>query len=144
MSTLEEHVDIGVPADLAWDFLHRVENYPRFLTGVHEAHAEGGGRARLGVTAGGRTREVDTEITDHDQGRTMEWQTTSGPGLAGSFTLQPVDAQHTRLSTRLEYDPAAVREAFGGPGGFAQAIAVERLAHSGLEQCRRLLEQGAR
>ncbi|MCH0562433.1 SRPBCC family protein [Streptomyces sp. MUM 2J] len=144
MSTLEEHADIGVRADRARDFLHRVENHPGFLTGVREAHTGGGGRARLGVTAGDRTREVDAETTDHDQGRTMEGQTTSGPGLAGSFTLQPVDARHTRLSTRLEYDPAAVRDAFGGPGGFAQAIALERPAHSGLEQCRRLLEQGAR
>jgi uncharacterized membrane protein len=140
MSTLEEHVDIGVPADLAWDRLHRIETYPRFVEGVREARLEGRNRAHLDVDAGGRTQGFDAEITDRDQERTMEWQTTSGPDLAGSFSLLPIDAENTRIQARIEYDPGTVRETFGGPKGFAQVGAIERLVRSDLDHFKELVE----
>jgi len=144
MTTLEEHIDLGVPVDLAWDRLHRVETYPRFVEGVREARREGGSRAHLNVDAGGRAQEIDAEITDRDDNeRTMEWQTTSGPDLAGSFSLLPLDLEHTRLQARIEYDPAAVREAFGGPKGFAQASAIERQVRGDLEHFKEVVERKA-
>lgn len=143
MSTLEEHIDLGVPVDLAWDRLHRVDTYPRFVEGVRAARPEGGSRAHLTVDAGGRAQEIDAEITDRDRERTMEWQTTSGPDLAGSFSLLPLDLEHTRLQTRIEYDPAAVREAFGGPKGFAQASAIERQVRGDLEHFKEVAEREA-
>ncbi|MGP4052911.1 SRPBCC family protein [Streptomyces sp. 2A115] len=141
MSTLEEQIDVDVPLDRAWDFLHRVESYPRFLDGVREARSEGGHRAHLDVDAGGRAREFEAEITDRGKEGVMEWRTTSGPDLAGSFSLLPIDQQHTRVQARFEYDPGTVREAFGGPKGFAQAAAIERLVRNDLEQFKELAEQ---
>ncbi|ELS54013.1 SRPBCC family protein [Streptomyces viridochromogenes] len=142
MSTLEEHVDVGVPIDRAWDSLHRVENYPRFLAGVREARTEAGGRAHLDVEAGGRAREVEAEVSDRAGERVLEWRTTGAPELAGSFSLQPIDDSHTRVQARLTYDPGTVRETFGGPRGFAQANAIERLVRSDLEQFKEYVEQG--
>ncbi|WP_151483915.1 SRPBCC family protein [Streptomyces albicerus] len=142
MSTLEEQIDIGVPIDRAWDCLHRVETYPRFLDGVRQARSEGGGhRAHLDVDAGGGAQEFEAEITDRGQESVMEWRTTSGPDLAGSFSLLPIDRDHTRVQARFEYDPGIVREAFGGPKGFAQAAAIERLVRNDLEQFKELGEQ---
>ncbi|QOV37722.1 SRPBCC family protein [Streptomyces ferrugineus] len=142
MSTLEEHVDVGVPIDRAWDGLHRVENYPRFLAGVSEARAEGSGRARLDVEAGGRAREVEAEVSDRAGERVLEWRTTGDPELAGSFSLLAIDDGHTRVQARLEYDPGTVRDTFGGPKGFAQATAIERLVRGDLEQFKEYVEQG--
>lgn len=142
MSTLEEHVDVGVPIDRAWDSLHQVENYPRFLAGVREARAEGGGRAHLDVDAGGRAREFEAEVSDRAGERVLEWRTRGEPELAGSFSLQPIDDSHTRIQARLEYDPGTVRETFGGPKGFAQANAIERLVRGDLEQFKEYVEQG--
>jgi uncharacterized membrane protein len=142
MSTLEEHVEVGVPIDKAWDSLHRVENYPRFVQGVQGARTEAGGRALLDVDAGGRARQFDAEVSDRKGERVMEWHTTGAPELAGSFSLQPIDKGRTRVQARLEYDPDTIRETFGGPKGFAQANAIERLVRSDLEQFREYLEQG--
>ncbi|MFI1734235.1 SRPBCC family protein [Streptomyces acidicola] len=142
MSTLEEHVDVGVPLDKAWDSLHRMENLPRFLEGVLDARTEAGGRARLDVEAGGRAREVEAEVSDRAKERVMEWQTRGVPDLAGSFSLQRIDQNHTRVQARLEYDPGTVREAFGGPRGFAQATAIERLVRSDLEHFKEYVEHG--
>ncbi|MEU2284514.1 SRPBCC family protein [Streptomyces sp. NPDC013178] len=142
MSTLEEHVDVGVPIDEAWDGLHRVGDYPRFVAGVREARTEAGGRARLDVEAGGQVRELEAEVSDRTGERVMEWHTTGAPELLGSFSLQSIDRNSTRVQARLEYDPDTVRETFGGPKGFAQANAIERLVRSDLEHFKECVEQG--
>lgn len=142
MSTLEEHVDVGVPIDRAWDSLHRLENYPRFVEGVRDARTEAEDRARLDVETGGRARAIEAEVSDRAGERVMEWQTTGAPDLAGSFSLQQIDQNHTRVQARLEYDPDTLREAFGGPKGFAQANAIERLVRSDLEHFKEYVEQG--
>ncbi|MGW4982176.1 SRPBCC family protein [Streptomyces mirabilis] len=142
MSTLEERVDVGVPIDKAWDDLHRVENYPRFVEGVREVRTEAGGRARVDVEVGGRAREFEAEISDRKGERVMEWRTTGDPELAGSFSLQPIDQNSTRVQARLEYDPDTIRETFGGLKGFAQANAIERLVRGDLEHFKECVEQG--
>ncbi|WP_369249862.1 SRPBCC family protein [Streptomyces sp. R41] len=142
MSILEEHVDVGVPIDKAWDSLHRVENYPRFVDGVRDARTEAGGRAHLDVEAGGRAREFEAQVSDRSGERAMEWRTTGAAELTGSFSLQPIDKNHTRVQARLEYDPDTIRETFGGPKGFAQANAVERLVRSDLEHFKEYVERG--
>ncbi|MGW1373580.1 SRPBCC family protein [Streptomyces sp. NPDC002446] len=141
MSTLEEHIDISVPLRTAWDCLHRAETYPRFLDGVREARTEGE-LTHLDVDAGGRAQALDIEITDRDKENVIAWQTRSGPELAGTFSLLPIDGEHTRLQARFEYEPGAVTEAFGGPKGFAQAAAIERGVRSDLRQFKELVEQG--
>ncbi|MEW1749971.1 SRPBCC family protein [Streptomyces angustmyceticus] len=141
MSTLEEHIDVGAPIDTAWDCLHRPEAYPRFLDGVRGARSQGEHRTHLDLDAGGRTQGVDVEITDRSMENVMTWQTTSGPDLAGTFSLLPIDREHTRVQARFEYDPGAVKEAFGGPRGFAQAAAIERGLRSDLQRLKQLVEQ---
>jgi uncharacterized membrane protein len=141
MSTLELHVDVDVPVDRAWETLHRVENYPRFVDGLRGARTEAGGRAHLEVEAVGGAREVEAEVTDRGE-RVMEWLTTSAPELTGSFSVQPIDRNHTRIQARLEYDPGTLRDTFGGPKGFAQTNAIERLVRSDLEHFKEYVERG--
>ncbi|MEU9453247.1 SRPBCC family protein [Streptomyces sp. NPDC048277] len=141
MSTLELHVDVGVPVDTAWEALHRAETYPRFVAGVRGARTEAGGRAHLDIEAGGRAREVEAEVSDRGE-RVMEWLTTGTPELTGSFSVQPIDRGHTRVQARLEYDPDTVRDVFGGPRGFAQTNAIERLVRSDLEHFKEYVEHG--
>ncbi|MFH9981911.1 SRPBCC family protein [Streptomyces sp. NPDC017179] len=140
MSTLEEHIDVGVPIDSAWDSLHRVENYPRFMDGVRDARAESGGRAQLDIEAGGRARQMEMKASDRAGDRVLQWHTTESPQMSCSITLHPIDQGNTRIQARLEYDPDTVREAFGGPRGFAQANAIERLVRSDLEHFREYAE----
>lgn len=141
MSTLEEQIDIDVPIDVAWDCLHRVDTYPRFLEGVRGARAEGEHRAHLDVDAGGRAREFDAEITDRGAEHVMTWQTKGAPDLAGTFSLLPIDQDHTRVQARVTYEPGKILDAFGGPKGFAQATAIERLVRNDLEHFKELVEQ---
>ncbi|MFI6844998.1 SRPBCC family protein [Kitasatospora sp. NBC_00085] len=140
MSTLEEQIDIDAPVLAAWDQLHRVHDYPRFVGGVRSAHPHGRNLAHLGVEIAGTARDVETEITDHGRGRVMAWRTLDGLDLHGAFALLPLGRQHTRLQIRIQYDPEAVHEVFGGPRGFALAGAVERVVRADLELFRQLVE----
>ncbi|MCF3171932.1 SRPBCC family protein [Streptomyces sioyaensis] len=141
MSTLEEHIDISVPLETAWDCLHRAETYPQCVDGVREARSQGTDRTHLDLDAGGQAKECDVQITDDSTENIMRWHTTSGPDLAGTFSLLPLDQEHTRLQARFEYDPGTVKEAFGGPQGFAQAAAIERGLRTDLQQLKQLVEQ---
>ncbi|MFC5666654.1 SRPBCC family protein [Kitasatospora misakiensis] len=140
MSTLEEQIDIEAPVLAAWEQLHRVHEYPRFLGGVRSAQPHGRNLAHLGVEIAGGERDVEAEITDRGRGRVMAWRTLDDPPLHGAFALRPLDRAHTRVQIRVEYNPAAVHRIFGGPGGFALAGAVERTVRSDLELFRDLVE----
>lgn len=140
MSTLEEQIDIDAPVLAAWEQLHRVHDYPRFVGGVRSAYPHGTSLAHLGVEIGGTERDVETEITDRGRGRVMAWRTLNGPRLHGAFALLPLDRSHTRLQIRVEYDPETVQQVFGGPRGFAQAGAIERVVRADLELFREIVE----
>ncbi|MFJ6622757.1 SRPBCC family protein [Kitasatospora sp. NPDC091335] len=140
MSTLEEQIDIAVPVLAAWEQLHRVHEYPQFVDGVRSAHPHGRNLAHLGVRIGGAERSVDTEITDRGRGRVMAWRTLDSVRLRGAFALLPLDAGHTRVQIRVEYDPDSMHREFGGPRGFAQAGAVERAVREDLDHFRELVE----
>ncbi|MFG3053241.1 SRPBCC family protein [Kitasatospora sp. NPDC048239] len=140
MSTLEEQIDIDAPVLAAWEQLHRVHDYPQFVGGVRSAYPHGRNLAHLGVEIDGAERDVETEITDRGRGRVMSWRTGDDLRLSGAFALRALDQAHTRLQIRLEYDPEAVHEAFGGPRGFALAGAIERAVRADLELFRGLVE----
>ncbi|MET8546611.1 SRPBCC family protein [Kitasatospora sp. NPDC004799] len=140
MRTLEEQIDIAAPVLAAWEQLHRVHEYPRFVDGVRTAQPHGRNLAHLGVEIDGTERAVDAEITDRGRGRVMAWRTLDGVRLRGAFALLPLDARHTRLQIRVEYDPDAVHQEFGGPRGFAQAGAIERAVREDLDHFRELVE----
>jgi uncharacterized membrane protein len=141
MSTLEEQIDIGVPAEVAWECLHRVESYPSFVAGVREAHPKGNRGAHLDLDAPGEVKDCDAEITDRAQGTLMMWHTARGADLRGAFSVRPVDEKHTQVQVRVEYDPAKVRETFGGPKGFAQSDAIQRVVRHDLERFKDLVER---
>jgi uncharacterized membrane protein len=140
MTTLEEQIDVSVPAAVAWEQLHRVGEYPRFIEGVTHARAHGRHHAHLYLDVDGSEWGVEADIYDRGRGRLMSLQTVSGPPLKATLALLPRGPQHTTVQIRLEYDPATIKESFGGPRGFAQATAIERTVREDLVQFKALVE----
>lgn len=141
MTTLEEQIDIDVPAKVAWECLHRVEDYPRFVGGVRRARLEGAHRAHLDIHAGNRVYGIDTEILDRGRGRLMTWRTMNDVHLMGAFSVLPLDSGHTRVRVRVRYNPDTLNREFGGPKGPTQADIVERLVRDDLRHLKDLAEQ---
>ncbi|MFC8718798.1 SRPBCC family protein [Kitasatospora sp. NPDC057198] len=142
MRTLEEQIEVTVPVGTAWSQLHRVAEYPLFVAGVVQASAHGRHHAHLDVEFGGERHAVDAELTDHGRGRVMSWETVGGPPLRGTFALRPLDAAHTRVQLRLEYDPRELAGALGVPDGPAPSTAaVEEAVRTDLELFKQLCEE---
>ncbi|UUN27103.1 SRPBCC family protein [Streptomyces sp. FIT100] len=142
MPNLEEQIDITAPGDVVWDHLHQVEDYPRFVGGVREARREGASGLHMDLeTRGGTVRGIDASTDDLRPNETMTWRTTDTPHLSGSVSLLPIDASHTRVQVRMEYDPSEAHDAFGGPKGFAQSSAIERTVREDLHHFKDLVEQ---
>ncbi|MFE7773129.1 SRPBCC family protein [Streptomyces sp. NPDC057445] len=142
MPILEEQIDITAPGGVVWDHLHQVEDYPRFVGGVREARREGASGIHMDLLAGrGTAHEIDAATEDLHPKETMTWRTSKAPHLSGSVSLLPLDATHTRMQVRMEYDPTEAHNAFGGPKGFAQSSAIERTVRADLHQFKDLVEQ---
>ncbi|KOV91927.1 SRPBCC family protein [Streptomyces sp. NRRL B-3648] len=140
MSRLEEHIDIDAPAQKVWDLLHDVGSYPAFIDGVQRARESAGNRARLDVRSGGVRREFEAVLDDRAGEQVLIWQTEGSPELKGSLSVRPVDQGHSQVQIRLEYEPGAVHDAFGGPKGMAQVHRIENAVRGDLRQFKSLAE----
>ncbi|WP_035840538.1 SRPBCC family protein [Kitasatospora azatica] len=140
MHTLEEQIEIEVPVQVAWEQLHRIHDYPRFVDGVMHAHAHGNHRAHLDIEVDGKERVFETTIKDLGGNQVMDWRTLDGAHLHGTVVLRELDTGSTEVQVRVEYEPEAVHDAFGGPHGFAQSGAIERTVRHDLEQFKQLVE----
>ncbi|WP_267243827.1 SRPBCC family protein [Streptomyces sp. PR69] len=140
MPTLEEQIDIKASGDAVWEQLHQVEDYPRFVEGCRDARREGATGVHLDVDTRGTAHGIDADTQDLRPQSTMTWRTTDGSHLSGSVSLLPIDSDHTRVQVRMEYDPHEAHSAFGGPKGFAQSSAIERMVREDLQQFRDLVE----
>lgn len=67
------------------------------------------------------------------------------PELTGSFSLEPIGQNHTRVQARLEYDPDTVQDTFRRAQGVRpDERAVERLVRGDLEHFKEYVEQRQR
>lgn len=141
MTTLEEQIDVDVPVQVAWEQLHRVSQYPQFVAGLRHAHSHGSNRAHCDTEIGGTERAFETAISDHGEKQVMNWQTLDTAHLRGTFALRSLENGSTQIQVRVEYDPEAVREVYGGPHGIAQSHAMEETVRGDLAQFKALVEE---
>jgi uncharacterized membrane protein len=140
MSRLEEQIDISAPARKVWDRLHDVESYPAFMDGVQRAFVHGSNRAHLDVQTKSAQREFEAVLADRDDDQVIAWQTEGSPALKGDLTVRSLDRDHSQVQIRMEYEPEAIHDAFGGPKGMAQIHRIESTVRGDLEQFKNLVE----
>lgn len=140
MSRLEEQITIDAPALQVWDQLHRVEDYPLFMDGVQRAVPKDGEGAHLDVTIHGARQGMETVFSDRAGRQEIAWQTEGAPGLKGTMSVRPLDAGHSQVQVRMEYQPEAIHDSFGGPKGMAQVHRIENTVRADLGKLKALVE----
>jgi uncharacterized protein YndB with AHSA1/START domain len=118
-----EHT-IDADADAVYGYLADMHQHPRFLPPafsdfqVVEGGVGAGTVIQFKVTAGGRTREYRTRITEPEPGRTLV-ETDTGSSFVTTFSVSPQDGKSlVRISS--SWDGA------GGIGGFFERTFAPR------------------
>jgi uncharacterized membrane protein len=110
MTTVTESVEVAVPVRTAYHQWTQFEEFPRFMGGVSEVRQVSDTQTHWVTTIGGVTREFDAEITEQLPDRRVAWMSTSGMKQAGMVDIEPVAADRSRVTVRMDYEPRGIAE----------------------------------
>jgi len=103
MATLEQGIDVNVPAATAYALWLRPEDYPRFMEGVREVRNAGDNRLHWRAMRHEHEVEWDSEIIETIPDRLIRWRDLGGQHH-GSLSFEPLQSGQTRIRMRMEFD----------------------------------------
>jgi uncharacterized protein (TIGR02271 family) len=118
MSSIEKTIDVNVPVHTAYNQWTQFESFPRFMEGVEEVQQLDDKRLHWRAQIGGKEKEWDAEIVDQQPDRRVAWRSLGGAPNDGIVTFQPIDANATRVTLALDYEPEGFLENVGDALGF--------------------------
>jgi len=118
MPDVEKTIELNVPVHTAYNQWTQFEEFPRFMEGVHEVRQQDDKRLHWRAEIAGREKEWDAEITDQTPDQRVAWRSTSGAENGGAALFEPLAADRTRLTLRIDYNPDDFVETVGGALGF--------------------------
>jgi uncharacterized membrane protein len=141
VTTLQESIELNVPAEAVWAQLHKMDSYPQFIEGVQSVKKRGSDQAAVQIKANGHSQKCDTEIVDGRRNEQMSFRIKNAPHMGGTIELRPMDDRHTMIQVRLEYDPQELSDTFG-LNGTAHNTAVKQTVKHNMEKFKTLVERG--
>jgi uncharacterized membrane protein len=134
---VERAITLPAPVERVYEFWSDPENFPRFMSHVHEVRRTGPDRTHWVVAGpGGAPIEWDAVATERVPNESIGWRTVESAVVEhhGTVRLHPVDAGSTRVEVRLIFRPVGgalgyrVAALFGGDPGRVIGEDLERLA----------------
>jgi uncharacterized membrane protein len=109
---IEEHVDVGVPRDAAYDQWTR---YGELAQYSKKESAESKREDRVSFTSkiGPSRRRWEAEVVEQVPGRRIAWRSVSGPRHLGVVTFHRLDDRLTRVMVEMEHHPSGPFETVG-------------------------------
>jgi uncharacterized membrane protein len=113
MAQVTKSIDVDVPVRAAYNQWTQFEEFPRFMEGVKEVRQLDDKRLHWHATIGGKDEEWDAEITEQHPDHRVAWRSTSGDLNAGVVTFHQLDANSTRVTVQMDYEPEGLIENIG-------------------------------
>jgi uncharacterized membrane protein len=109
---IEEHVVVGVPAQVAYD---QWSQYDKFGEMLKKESADEKERDQIEFTSkiGPSKRTWTAEIVEQAPGRRIVWRSTSGPQTMGAVSFHALDDRLTQIMVEMEYHPSGMFETVG-------------------------------
>jgi uncharacterized membrane protein len=107
---VQKAINIKAPVDKVFDYWSHPENFPDFMTHVHEVRRIGDGLYRWSVGGpGGILVQWDAQITDLDFNKLLAWKSLPGAivGQSGVTRFSSNPDGSTRIDVRMSYNPPA-------------------------------------
>ncbi len=134
-TSIDDSIEIEVPAATAYEFWTRVEDFPRFIGPVESVGRIDEKRTRWRVNFGFRRQEWIAEITEVIPDKRRTWRALDGSSNSGMVNFHKVSEELTLMTLHLEYEPKGVLQNFGDELGV-----VSRVIQRSLEQFKDFVE----
>ena len=135
MDSIEKSITVDVPVRTAYNQWTQFESFPSFMEGVEEVRQLTDKRLHWRAEIAGKTEEWDAEIMEQTPDQRVSWRSTSGAHNAGTVSFQPMGANQTQVTLRMEYKPEGVVEKVGSALGF-----VDGRVKGDLERFKKFIE----
>jgi uncharacterized membrane protein len=117
VASVVESVDVEVPVATVYNQWTQFESFPEFMGGVDEIEQVDETHTHWKTTIGGIHREFDAEITEQHPDERVAWKSTDGTTHAGVITFHRLDANKTRVTAQIDWQPQNAVEKAGAAVG---------------------------
>ncbi len=121
MAHIEDSIEVEVPVRTAYNQWTQFEDFPQFMEGVKEVRQLDDRRLSWRAEIAGEDVAWNAEITHQEPDHQIAWRSTTGAANTGSVTFHPMGANKTKVSLRMEYDPAGFAENAASAMGIVKA-----------------------
>ena len=135
MGGVTKSVDVAVPVRTAYNQWTQFEEFPRFMEGVQEVRQLDDRTTHWRTEIAGVKREFDARITEQLPDERVAWTSTGGTKQSGVVTFHRLDAEHTRVTAQMEYEPDGMLEKAGDKLNF-----VDRQVEGDLKRFKEFIE----
>jgi uncharacterized membrane protein len=134
-TSIDDSIEIEVPAATAYEFWTRVEDFPRFINPVESVYRIDEKRTRWRANFGFRRQEWTAEITEVIPDKRRAWRTLEGSSNSGMVNFHKISEELTLMTLHLDYEPKGVLQNFGDELGV-----VSRVIQRSLDQFKDFVE----
>jgi len=117
MEHVEKSIEVEAPLSAVYNQWTQFEEFPRFMEGVEEVKQVDDKRLSWRAEIGGRVLEWEAEIFEQVPDRRIAWRSITGTMNSGMVNFEPIDANHTRVSLKMNYKPSGAMEKIGSALG---------------------------
>jgi uncharacterized membrane protein len=139
MTTIEQSIDIEVPAAVAYNQWTQFESFPQFMDGIERVDQKTDTQLHWVAEIGGTKREWDAEITEQHPDHRVAWKALDQDGPDGVVTFHKLDDARTRVMVQMDYEPEGMKESVGSLVGLD-----DRRVKKDLEAFKELIEATGR
>ncbi len=139
MAKIEKSVEVRVPVRTAYNQWTQFEEFPQFMEGVREVKQLDDKRLYWRAEISGKEKEWNAEISEQTPDERIAWHSTTGARNAGQVSFHPIDANNTRITLLIDYEPEGATENIGDVLGV-----VGRRVQGDLERFKEFIESRGR
>jgi uncharacterized membrane protein len=104
MTTVQDSIEVARPVRTVYNQWTQFEDFPQFMEGVERVEQIDDTHVHWVAEIAGVRREWDAEILRQEPDRVIAWRSTSGARNDGEVLFDPIGADRTRVTLKLDFE----------------------------------------